>query len=193
MTDSTELGEHDQKWLLGLARRTLENLKETGCEKPPEAEVVTPPIPEAVLAPSGVFVTLHQQKTLRGCIGYVMPVMPLYRAVIENAANAARDDPRFPPVSLEEVPTVWIEISVMSPPRAIHSIEEIQVGRDGLIVGSGFSRGLLLPQVAVEYGWDRQTFLTHTCQKAGLPPDAWREEKTRIEIFSAQVFSEPHQ
>jgi AmmeMemoRadiSam system protein A len=192
MTDSTELGEHDRKWLLGLARRTLENLKETGSDKPPEDKVVTPPIPEAVLAPSGVFVTLHQQKTLRGCIGYVMPVMPLYRAVIENAVNAARGDPRFPPVSLEEVPTVWIEISVMSPPCAIQSIEEIQVGRDGLIVGSGFSRGLLLPQVAIEYGWDRQTFLTHTCQKAGLPPDAWRKEKTRIEIFSAQVFSEPH-
>jgi len=192
MSDLPELSRQDQVWLLQLARRTLENLEPSG-SKTPKEKVLTgeEPVPESVRKPRGVFVTLHRGAALRGCIGYVMPTAPLYRAVIENAANAARRDPRFPPVTLDEAPDLHIEISVMTLPRPIQSVEEIEVGRHGLIVTQGAWRGLLLPQVATENGWDRETFLDHTCQKAGLPAKAWRKGKVEIEVFSAQVFSEP--
>lgn len=191
MYDLPELNRQDQVWLLQLARRTLENLEPSG-SKTPKEKVLTgeEPVPESACKPRGAFVTLHKGAALRGCIGYVMPTAPLYRAVIENAVNAARRDPRFPPVTLDEAPDLRIEISVMTLPRPIQSVEEIEVGRHGLIVTQGAWRGLLLPQVATEYGWDRETFLDHTCQKAGLPAEAWRKGKVEIEVFSAQVFSE---
>ena len=190
MTNLHLLNEYDQKWLLRLARRTLENMPGTGREVPRDQGLPDEEIPPDVEAARGVFVTLRKEGELRGCIGYVMPVEPLYRAVADNAMNAARGDPRFPPVQLEEVPNLTIEISVMTVPEEVDDIDEIEIGRDGLIVSEGMMRGLLLPQVATEYGWDRETFLSHTCRKAGLPMDAWRLGEVRIEKFSAQVFSE---
>ncbi|HKR63035.1 MAG TPA: AmmeMemoRadiSam system protein A [Thermoanaerobaculia bacterium] len=141
--------------------------------------------------PSGAFVSLHTNEgELRGCIGSIQPVAPLCDAVMANAINAAFRDPRFGPLDRRELPNVEIEISVMSPIEEVQSIEEIEVGRDGLIIRRGSRAGLLLPQVATEYGWDRETFLEQTCVKAGLPPDCWRSPGCRIERFSAEVFSE---
>jgi AmmeMemoRadiSam system protein A len=148
-------------------------------------------IDEVLRRPSGAFVSLHKHdRELRGCIGSVQPVHPLYQAVATSAINAAFRDPRFVPLQREELGDIHIEISVMSPIVPVSNPEEIEVGRDGLIVSRGRHAGLLLPQVATEYGWDRQTFLNQTCVKAGLPPDAWRLPDCRIERFSAEVFSE---
>jgi len=117
-------------------------------------------------------------------------VSPLYAAVAEMAQAAAFEDPRFAPLSEEELPEVDIEISVLSPTREISDLEEIKVGEHGLIVQQGMRKGLLLPQVATEYNWDRTTFLRHTCLKAGLPADAYKDKDTTIKVFSAQVFGE---
>lgn len=148
------------------------------------------PSSENLRRPSGVFVTLTLDEELRGCIGSVMPVEPLYFAVAQNALNAAFRDPRFPPLTTDEFARVEFEISVMSLPEPVTQFESIEVGRDGLIVRQGRYAGLLLPQVATEYGWDREKFLAHTCLKAGLPRDAWKGQNCRIEKFTAEVFSE---
>ncbi len=141
--------------------------------------------------PAGAFVTLRTKAGhLRGCIGSIHPVHPLYHAVASSAISAAFRDPRFDPVEPEELPHLGIEISVMGPIERVVTHEEIMVGRDGLIVSRGRSAGLLLPQVAIEYGWERQTFLEQTCLKAGLPRTAWRMQDTRIERFAAEVFGE---
>lgn len=141
--------------------------------------------------PSGAFVSLHTLVgDLRGCIGSIEPVAPLCEAVASNAVNAAFRDPRFHPVRQDELSGLRLEISVMSPIEVVRSVEEIVVGRDGLIIRHRGRAGLLLPQVATEYAWDRETFLTQTCVKAGLPPASWRAEECRIERFSAEVFSE---
>jgi len=141
--------------------------------------------------PSGAFVTLSESTgDLRGCIGSIEPVAALARAVSLSAINAAFRDPRFPPLRKVELPGIHIEISVMSPIVAVVDVDEIEVGRDGLIVSQGRRAGLLLPQVATEYEWDRDTFLRHTCLKAGLPADSWRSPGCRIEKFSAEVFGE---
>ncbi|MGZ8851552.1 MAG: AmmeMemoRadiSam system protein A [Thermoanaerobaculia bacterium] len=140
--------------------------------------------------PSGVFVSLHKPgRELRGCIGSIQPVHPLFQAVSVSAINAAFRDPRFFPLEKAELPAIHIEVSVMSPIVAAMP-EEIEVGRDGIIISRGRYAGLLLPQVATEYGWDRHTFLSQTCVKAGLSPDAWRSSECRIEKFSAEVFGE---
>lgn len=149
------------------------------------------PIDDDLRRPAGAFVTLTERNgELRGCIGSIQPAGPLYRAVSMSAINAAFRDPRFYPVQREELPTLHIEISVMGPIERVSSFEDILVGRDGLIISRGSYAGLLLPQVATEYGWDRDTFLSHTCLKAGLPHDSWRAQGTRIERFSAEVFGE---
>ncbi len=141
--------------------------------------------------PSGAFVSLHTiDGDLRGCIGTIEPVAPLFEAVASNAVHAATRDPRFYPLRRDELTSAVIEISVMSPLEVVTSIDAIEVGRDGLIIRFQGCTGLLLPQVATEYGWDRETFLSQTCGKAGLPPDAWRSPECRIERFSAEVFSE---
>jgi AmmeMemoRadiSam system protein A len=145
---------------------------------------------EALTQPSGCFVTLHAHGALRGCIGTIQAMAPLYQAVSSSAISAAFRDPRFFALTADELPSIDLEISVMSPIVPVHDVAEIEVGRDGLIVTRGRNAGLLLPQVATEYGWDRDTFLSQTCQKAGLPQDAWRSPDTRIERFSAEVFSE---
>ena len=146
---------------------------------------------EELRRPSGVFVTLKTpEDDLRGCIGSIEARAPLAQAVASSAVSAAFRDPRFPPVSREELPELDIEISVMSPIVTVKDVNEIEVGRDGLIISRGHNAGLLLPQVATEYAWDRDTFLRQTCVKAGLPPDAWKQPGTKIERFSAEVFGE---
>jgi AmmeMemoRadiSam system protein A len=141
----------------------------------------------------GAFTSLylrHEQRgeELRGCVGYVLPTCPVYRAVAETARAAAFDDNRFPPVNQEEALRLEIELSILSPPQRIQA-EEIEVGRHGLLISQHGSRGLLLPQVPVERGWERTTFLEQTCRKAGLPTDAWQKGAT-IEAFTAEVFGE---
>jgi len=137
----------------------------------------------------GGFVTLKISGRLRGCIGYIEAVKPLLETVREMALSAAFNDYRFEPVTRDEVERLAVEISVLSPVREAEA-SEIEVGRHGVIITGNGRRGLLLPQVAVEYGWDRDTFLDQTCVKAGLPPGSWREKGTTIEVFSAEIFSE---
>lgn len=137
----------------------------------------------------GCFVTIKKYGQLRGCIGYIQPIKSLYLAVSEMAVSAALKDPRFPPVKEDELAHLELEISALTPLEEISSPEQIQVGGDGIYIIKGFYSGLLLPQVATEQGWDRMTFLEHTCMKAGLPIDAWKEN-CNIYIFQAQVFGE---
>ena len=154
-------------------------------------EVDRSQLDEALTRPSGAFVSLHTKDgELRGCIGSIQAVAPLCEAVMANAVNAAFRDPRFYPLQPGELEQVHIEISVMSPIEPVADVSEIEVGRDGLIVTRGSRKGLLLPQVATEYGWDRETFLRQTCVKAGLPAESWRAGDCRIEKFSAEVFGE---
>jgi len=135
-----------------------------------------------------VFVTVYKNGELRGCIGHVIARKPLIEAVSEMAEAAAFQDPRFTPVRRDELGDLKIEISVLTPLQKIQSPEEIEVGKHGLIIKQGGSMGLLLPQVATEYGWDRTAFLENTCRKAGLPRNAWKEKDAEIFVFSADVF-----
>jgi AmmeMemoRadiSam system protein A len=143
-----------------------------------------------MLAPAAVFVTLHRAGQLRGCIGTTTAERPLYRAVQEMVIAAATRDPRFPPVGAGEIAELEIEISVLGPVIAIDGPDNIEIGRDGLVIEGRGRRGLLLPQVASEAGWNVEQFLDRTCQKAGLPSDAWREPDVTISTFSTQVFNE---
>jgi AmmeMemoRadiSam system protein A len=136
----------------------------------------------------GCFVTLTEEGELRGCIGYPEPVKPLIDAIIDSARNACRD-PRFPPLDPSELGKIRIEVSILTKPKPIKPAD-VKVGRDGLIIRQGFRSGLLLPQVAVEYGWTKDEFLQHTCIKAGLTPGAWKEEGTELLAFQAEVFGE---
>jgi AmmeMemoRadiSam system protein A len=139
--------------------------------------------------PRGVFTTIHLDGALRGCVGFVSAVMPLYRNVVDTARSAAFEDSRFPPVTREEAPKLAVELSVLSPLKPI-AAEEIEIGRHGLLITKAGQRGLLLPQVPGEHGWDRIAFLEHTCRKAGLPSDAWKNG-AGIEAFTAEIFSDP--
>ena len=180
------LTQTQRQTLLSIARRSIEAVLDG---RRPELDPSL--LDDDLKRPSGAFVTLHTHRgELRGCIGSIQAVAPLCEAVLANAINAAFRDPRFYPVQREELAELQIEISVMSPIEPVTNVEEIEVGRDGLIVSRGTRAGLLLPQVATEYGWDRETFLQQTCVKAGLPPDAWHSPDTRIERFSAEVFGE---
>jgi AmmeMemoRadiSam system protein A len=136
----------------------------------------------------GAFTSLHLQGELRGCVGYVLATCPVYRAVAETARAAAFDDNRFPSVTKEEASHLEIELSILSPAQPIRA-EEVEVGRHGLLISWQGRRGLLLPQVPVERGWDRTTFLEQTCRKAGLPTDAWKNGAT-VEAFTAEVFGD---
>jgi AmmeMemoRadiSam system protein A len=138
--------------------------------------------------PRGAFTTLYRRGDLRGCVGYVFPVTSLYCTVVESARGAAFDDSRFQPVTLEETRDLEVSLSVLSPLERIRP-EEVEVGRHGLLVSLAGYRGLLLPQVPVEHGWDRITFLQQTCRKAGLPLNAWRIG-ARLEAFTAEIFSD---
>jgi hypothetical protein len=174
----------DQQRLLRLARRAI------------EARVHHQPAPAperggALDDPHGAFVTIHCHGDLRGCLGRLDPDEPLADTVAQLAASVSDSDPRFSPVQPAELGGIEVEISVLTPERAVTSIADIEVGRHGLIVEQGGRRGLLLPQVATEYGWDAETFVSHTCLKAGLPADAWRRG-ARVLVFEAQVFGDAH-
>jgi AmmeMemoRadiSam system protein A len=138
----------------------------------------------------GAFVTLNKDGRLRGCIGYTAPMQPLCQTVRNAAASAAVKDHRFLPVSIEELDELTYDISVLSPFRLVTNIEQIEIGKHGLLIKNGQSEGLLLPQVASDNNWDRLTFLQQTCRKAGLPLNAWKRKDTDIFMFSAFVFSE---
>ncbi len=153
-------------------------------EKLPEYENPFPKLKE----PRGAFVTLEKHGRLRGCIGHIIARYPLIDTISKMAVSAAFEDPRFPPVRQKEFKDLDIEISVLTPLRKIKDINEIQVGTHGIYIKKGYYSGLLLPQVATEYGWDRDTFLEHTCLKAGLPSDTWKEKGVEIYIFSADIF-----
>ena len=140
--------------------------------------------------PRGAFVTLTIDQLLRGCIGHVVGYQPLWRSVQENAVAAAFRDPRFPPLGEEELVRVVIEISALSTREEISDPSVIEVGRHGLMIERGPSRGLLLPQVATHNRWDRTTFLEHTCRKAGLESGCWKAPGTRLSVFTAEHFSE---
>ncbi len=178
------LSEDEKKFLLKLARKTLE-YRLRG-ETPPVPEDV----PEKLKMKMGVFTTLNKNHELRGCIGYPVPVSPLYMAVMETAEKAALEDPRFVPVNYNELKDIDIEITVLTPLQEVKNLDEIEVGRDGLLVKYGPYQGLLLPQVPVEYNWDRETFIKHTCLKAGLPPDAYKWEGVKFYKFQGIIFSE---
>lgn len=176
------IAQADQQRLLTLARRALE--ARVRREPPPPSEL------DGVLGrPCGAFVTIHCRGELRGCLGRIEAQTPLAETVLHLAASVADSDPRFEPVAVLELAEIAIEISVLTPEREVESITEIALGRHGVIVEQGRRRGLLLPQVAAEYGWDRETFVSHTCRKASLAPDAWRRG-ARIFVFEAQVFGE---
>ncbi len=181
---SFDLNNQEKIFLLKLARTSI-RLHLLG--KRPER---LPYFSETLKTESGAFVTLHINKELRGCIGYVKAFKPLQDAVADLAISAAFNDPRFPALTFEEFKQIDLEISVLTPPELVSHVSEIQIGRDGLIIKNGFYEGLLLPQVAVEYNWDRDTFLEQTCRKAGLPSDSWNDKETEIFRFSALIFDE---
>ena len=143
-----------------------------------------------VTAKAGAFVSLHRQGRLRGCIGSFDTSRPVCEVVGEMAVAASQRDPRFNPVTVDELDDLDIEISVLSPREPAGKIEEIEIGIHGLYITSGYRSGVLLPQVAVQYGWNREEFLANVCRKAGLDSDAWKDPGTRIEIFTAEVFGE---
>jgi AmmeMemoRadiSam system protein A len=172
----------DQHRLVAFARRCLE--ARVRREPPPAVERGG-----GLDMPMGAFVTIHCQGELRGCLGRLETDRPIADNVAHLAAVVSDSDPRFPPLRASELPEVDVEISALTPEQEINDVAEIEVGRHGLIIERGYRRGLLLPQVATEYNWDRETFLEHTCLKAGLPPDAWRTG-ARILTFEAQVFGE---
>jgi AmmeMemoRadiSam system protein A len=181
------LAESDRDALLRIARDALEAAVTGRAPQPVNGEE-TP----ALLRPAACFVTLHMRDgSLRGCIGTLEGHQALSKEVREMTAAAALRDPRFPPVGSAELPHLRIGLSVLSPAHPIRDPREVEVGRHGLVIERGPARGVLLPQVPVEQGWDRETFLAHTCRKAGLPVDAWEDPDTTISVFSADVFEEP--
>jgi len=148
---------------------------------------LTPPTPH-LAEPRGAFATLYYRGVLRGCVGYVFPVTPLYRTVAESARGAAFEDSRFPPVTPAEATDLQVSLSILSRLEPIQP-EAVEIGRHGLLVSLGGCRGLLLPQVPVEHGWDRITFLEQTCNKAGLPSSAW-QAGAELQAFTAEVFGD---
>jgi MEMO1 family protein len=174
-----------QQELLKIARKTISSYVTSGTV--PDFNITDPVLKEK----RGVFVTLNKEQQLRGCIGYIMPIEPLYVAVSKMAVESATGDPRFPPVTENELAKLEIEISVLSVPERIHNPDDIILGTHGVIVRKGGRGGVFLPQVAVETGWSKEQFLNELCsQKAGLPEDAWKEKDIELYIFSAQVFKE---
>jgi AmmeMemoRadiSam system protein A len=179
---TSEYSQQERALLLQLAHRSIE-FALAGQEldlAPPDAHLGEM---------RGAFTTLHFDGRLRGCIGYVIPVSSLYQTVAETARAAAFDDPRFASITAEEAPSLQVEISVLSPLRPIRP-EDVVTGVHGLLVTKDGRRGILLPQVPMEWNWDRETFLSQTCLKAGLPADAWMQD-IDLQAFTAEVFGEP--
>lgn len=187
--EPSELTFDEGRFLVRLARQAIEQYVASGI-------VVEPPstTPEKLKRPGMAFVTIERYsgggKELRGCIGFLQPIAPLVKTVINAAIAAATEDPRFPPLSKDELNTIVIEVSVLSVPKLVKSIDEIIIGRHGLWIYRGWRNGTLLPQVPVEYCWDRETFLAECCLKAGMDPDCWRDSKTRIYVYEGRVFYE---
>jgi uncharacterized protein (TIGR00296 family) len=190
-----QLSIEEGKFLIELARNAVNEYLKTGKHvKPPENT------PKKLFEQCGVFVTInkvkHGEKQLRGCIGYPYPTLPLVEAVIDSANNSATQDPRFYPLSLSELDEVIFEVSVLTPPEAVEVkkpeefVAKIKVGEDGLIVEKDLFKGLLLPQVPVEWEWCEEEFLCQCCIKAGLPPDSWLTKGTKIYKFTAIIFEE---
>ena len=178
-----QLTEQDQRFLLRIARDSVQSHL---LNEPPRL----PEVPAGILTePRGVFVSIHKHGALRGCIGNIHPVGALYQTAAECAVAAAVGDPRFMPLMLAELPEVEFEVSVLSPIERVENIADIEVGKHGLLISKQNARGLLLPQVATIYGWDRERFLVETCKKAGLRSDDWKDGAT-IHSFSAFVFGE---
>jgi len=177
MTSSTE-----RELLLKIAREAIAaHVGAAPAHVPGDVEILA--------RPGAAFVTLHKRGDLRGCIGHIEPVQPLGQVVPRCAVSAASSDPRFPPMARDELESIEIEISLLGPLEPITGPQDILVGRHGLIAERGWQRGLLLPQVATEWQWSAEEFLARTCQKAGLPRDAWRNG-AQIWRFEAEVFSE---
>jgi AmmeMemoRadiSam system protein A len=181
--DTAEYSREERTWLLRLAHDSI--LTALRRQEP----VVEAPSPH-MAQPRGAFTTLHIHGELRGCVGYVFPISPLYRTVLETARSAAFEDSRFSPVTTADTGLLEIEISVLSLIQPIKP-EEVEVGKHGLLVTSSGKRGLLLPQVPLEHHWDRVTFLEQVCRKAGLPLDSW-QRGANLEAFTAEVFGDAH-
>ncbi len=177
------LTDDEKKYLLELSRKVLNSYVTN--RKIPDFEITD----EKLKQNCGAFVTLNKNNNLRGCIGYIEPIKPLYQSIIDNTINAAVNDPRFQNVSKEELDDIKIEISVLTPPHKVGSYNDIQIGKHGIILKKGFHTAVFLPQVAPEQGWDLETTLTHLSLKAGLDADAWKSG-TEFEVFTAIVFSE---
>ena len=187
-----ELSLDEGDFLVKLSRKAILRCLNSG-------EVIDPPddAPKNLSKKRGVFVTLssYPEDELRGCIGFPEPIEDLVKATITSAVEAATGDPRFPPVTLDELDHLIVEVSVLTTPEEIRANpkeipDHVDIGSDGLIVGRGQHRGLLLPQVAAEWGWDREEFLANCCLKAGLPPDNWLLRDTRVFKFQATIFKE---
>lgn len=174
----------EKTWILQQARHTI--AETIGVESLAPAIIDD----KTLRMTCGVFVTIIRSGRLRGCIGMIESEKPLYRTVAEMAAAAARHDPRFPGIDAREFSDVSIEVSVLSPLRRIAGLDDIVIGQHGLVVQKEMTRGLLLPQVASEHGWNALTFVEETCAKAGLPPDAWKDERVELYVFTAEVFGE---
>lgn len=190
-----ELTDEEGTLLVKLARNTVKTYLETGqTQKPPKDTH------QKLYEKCGVFVTINTfnagEKSLRGCIGYPYPTSPLVEAVIDSAVNASTEDPRFPSMTLGELDSCVFEVSVLTPPEPVQVenpkqyIKQIKVGQDGLIIEKGYNKGLLLPQVPVEWQWCEEEFLCQCCMKAGLPPDSWLTRGTKIYRFTAIIFEE---
>ncbi|MBE0500631.1 MAG: AmmeMemoRadiSam system protein A [Desulfuromonadales bacterium] len=178
------LNSKEKQILLEIARKAITAAvhKEDTAPEPKEES--------ALNMRNGCFVTIKKNSELRGCIGNFQSDLPLFKEVAAMAAASACKDPRFYPLQADELENISIDISVLSPLEKIDTIEAIEVGRHGIYLEKGYYRGVLLPQVATEHNWDRETFLKQTCLKAGLPIDSWEAEETDIYIFSAEVFSD---
>ena len=174
----------DRETLLALARATI--AASVGGVEIPRFDLKSPEMRQVC----GVFVTLHKRGRLRGCIGNFDPCDPLYQNVTEMAVAAATQDRRFDIVTMEEMKEIDIEISVLSPLRKITDTEEIEIGKHGIYMTKAQFRGVLLPQVAVEQGYNQEEFLNATCEKAGFSPKRWKDGSVEIEIFDAEIFSE---
>jgi AmmeMemoRadiSam system protein A len=183
----SEFNDDERALLLRLAHESILSALE-------HREIPLDPPTARLAEPRGAFTSLYLRGQLRGCVGYVLPVSPVYRAVADTARAAAFEDTRFSPVTLPEARDLEIELSILSPPQPILP-GAIEIGRHGLLISMAGRRGLLLPQVPTEHNWDRTTFLEQTCRKAGLPLDAWKDawqKGATIEAFTAEVFGEQH-
>ncbi|NOX19214.1 MAG: AmmeMemoRadiSam system protein A [Chlorobi bacterium] len=182
-----ELALEEKKILMEIARNSIKALFYDGVKPVDEKVIKQFPVLEKK---AGAFVTLTEDKRLRGCIGYIIADRPLYKTIADAAVQAATNDPRFPELTKEEFDRIDLEISVLSEPFPIESYDDIIVGKHGLILTEGFHRGLLLPQVPIEHNMNKEQYLTSLCHKAGLHGNCWKEKQLNLEAFTANVFSE---